>query len=416
MAIESSGAISLGTAAGTNRSISGEFGGSAPHAISEYYGVASGVPGSGEIKFSDFHGTSAFSWGTPNSPTNAIWARIAVRFVQSCHAKCKVGFQYRSSGTGGKVRAAFLRSASNGTGLYDGSNANESAVDLFPYTGSDPASVQIKMEWTSITSVSTGGSTFEADDTAGNSWTKNTFRTIATGTSDNYNDQFSSLTNNGDFTWAEWGASTGTAQGTTQVQINGTGASTNGVTITARALDSSGNVIATSSGITIPLTARATREQDFGNFCIHEDHLIQTEEGLMHIDDIVNSLQKEEFADYPRVWGYNTETNQKELTNVIQVYKVKHDNLYTINDTKVTDDHILYADGYRPVSVNPTKAKENYDRDSDEIKVGDKLMKFDGTLEEVNSIEVLDGEHMTYTILTDLGNFYANDILVDSEI
>ena len=43
-------------------------------------------------------------------------------------------------------------------------------------------------------------------------------------------------------------------------------------------------------------------------------------------------------------------------------------------------------------------------------------MKFDGTLEEVNSIEVLDGEHMTYTILTDLGNFYANDILVDSEI
>ena len=136
----------------------------------------------------------------------------------------------------------------------------------------------------------------------------------------------------------------------------------------------------------------------------------------MHIDDIVNSLQKEEFADYPRVWGYNTETNQKELTNVIQVYKVKHDNLYTINDTKVTDDHILYADGYRPVSVNPTKAKENYDRDSDEIKVGDKLMKFDGTLEEVNSIEVLDGEHMTYTILTDLGNFYANDILVDSEI
>ena len=168
MAIESSGAISLGTAAGTNRSISGEFGGSAPHAISEYYGVASGVPGSGTIQFSDIHGTSSFSWGTPNSPTNAIWARIAVRFVQSCHAKCKVGFQYRSSGTGGKVRAAFLRSSGSGTGLYDGSNANESAVDLFPYTGSDPASVQIKMEWTSITSVSTGGSTFEADDTAGN--------------------------------------------------------------------------------------------------------------------------------------------------------------------------------------------------------------------------------------------------------
>ena len=37
MAIESSGAISLGSAAGTNRSIAGEFGGSTPHSLSEYY-------------------------------------------------------------------------------------------------------------------------------------------------------------------------------------------------------------------------------------------------------------------------------------------------------------------------------------------------------------------------------------------
>ena len=415
MAIASSGAISLGTAAGTNRSISGEHGGSAPHAISEYYGVASGVPGSGEIAFSDFHGTSAFSWGTPNSPTSSIWARLVVGFGNAVHAKCKVGFQYRSSGTGGKVRAAFLRSAAGGSGLYDGNNANESAVDLFPYTGSDPASVQIKMNWTADITNQTGGSTFEADDSAGNSWTKNTYRTIDTGTTDNYNDQFSTF-NNGDFTWAQWGASTGTTNGITFLNINGTGSSTSGVSITARALDSSGNVIATSSTVTIPLTCRATKEDGFGGFCIHEDHLVQTEGGLMHIDDIRDELYKESLANYPKVYGYNTETNQKELTNVIQVYQVKHDNLYTINDTKVTEDHILYTEGYRPVSVNPTKAKEMYDRDSEEIKVGDKLMKFDGTLEEVTSISVLDGEHWTYTILTELGNFYANDILVDSEI
>ena len=260
MAIVSSGAISLGTAAGTNRSISGEFGGSVPHALSEYYGVATGVPTSGnEIAFSDFYGTSAFSWGTPGDPTTGIWARIAVRTVQSAHAKCKVGFQYRNTGSGGVVRAVFLRSSANGTGLYDGTNQNESVLDLFPYSGSDPASVQIKMDWTSNVSTSTGGSTYEADDTAGNSWTKNTFRTIATGTTDNYNDQIASFTN-GDFTWGEWAASTGTASGMTQVQINGTGGSTSGVTITARALDSSNNVIATSSGKTIPLTCRATKE------------------------------------------------------------------------------------------------------------------------------------------------------------
>ena len=58
-ALASSGSLSLGTSAGTDRSISGEFGGSAPHGLSEYYGVASGVPSSGEIEFSDFYGKAA---------------------------------------------------------------------------------------------------------------------------------------------------------------------------------------------------------------------------------------------------------------------------------------------------------------------------------------------------------------------
>ena len=38
--LESSGTLSLGTAAGTNRSISAEFSDSAPHAISEFYDKA----------------------------------------------------------------------------------------------------------------------------------------------------------------------------------------------------------------------------------------------------------------------------------------------------------------------------------------------------------------------------------------
>ncbi|GGD03489.1 hypothetical protein GTQ45_02010 [Pyruvatibacter mobilis] len=52
MALQSSGPISLSQ-------IAGEFGGAAPHSLSEYYGAAPGVPGSGVIKFSDFYGKSA---------------------------------------------------------------------------------------------------------------------------------------------------------------------------------------------------------------------------------------------------------------------------------------------------------------------------------------------------------------------
>lgn len=52
MALQASGAISLSE-------IRGEFGGSAPDSISEYYGADTGVPASGTISFSDFYGTSA---------------------------------------------------------------------------------------------------------------------------------------------------------------------------------------------------------------------------------------------------------------------------------------------------------------------------------------------------------------------
>ena len=52
MALQSSGAISLDD-------IATEFGGSTPHALSEYYGVATGIPSSGTIALSDFYGASA---------------------------------------------------------------------------------------------------------------------------------------------------------------------------------------------------------------------------------------------------------------------------------------------------------------------------------------------------------------------
>jgi hypothetical protein len=52
MALQSSGAISL-------NDIAGEFGGSTPHSLSEYYAAASGVPSSGAIDFADFYGTAS---------------------------------------------------------------------------------------------------------------------------------------------------------------------------------------------------------------------------------------------------------------------------------------------------------------------------------------------------------------------
>jgi len=52
MALQTSGPISL-------NDVAGEFDGSAPHSLSEYYGVDDGVPGSGTISLYDFYGKSA---------------------------------------------------------------------------------------------------------------------------------------------------------------------------------------------------------------------------------------------------------------------------------------------------------------------------------------------------------------------
>jgi hypothetical protein len=52
MALQGSGAISLGD-------IATEFGGTVPHAMDEYYGVAAGIPTSGALSLDDFYGATA---------------------------------------------------------------------------------------------------------------------------------------------------------------------------------------------------------------------------------------------------------------------------------------------------------------------------------------------------------------------
>lgn len=60
MVLQTSGAISLAD-------IAAEFGGSAPHSLSEYYGAASGVPASGAISIGTFYGKSAAQTVTLNT-------------------------------------------------------------------------------------------------------------------------------------------------------------------------------------------------------------------------------------------------------------------------------------------------------------------------------------------------------------
>ena len=164
------------------------------------------------------------------------------------------------------------------------------------------------------------------------------------------------------------------------------------------------------SGTARTLTLQATRGNQGppGGICIHEDMLVSTQNGQESIHTVKDSVSK--------IWAWNNETSSKELVDLLQINIIKHDNLYTVNNLKLTEDHPVYLEGYVRASIEPARTLENYELTVTQLAVGDKMMKEDGTLETVTSIEVLAEEHVTYTLKTEHSNFYADGYLVDSEI
>jgi len=101
--------LSLGTTAGSNSSISGEHGGSAPHSLSEYYQIAGGgkthsynttVPSSGEIRFSNFLGTmqgtatQSASGGTIASTWSSVNANNGSGGTAAAGSRVNITFEY----------------------------------------------------------------------------------------------------------------------------------------------------------------------------------------------------------------------------------------------------------------------------------------------------------------------------------
>lgn len=112
MPIASSGTISIHTAAGTDRSITGEFGGTAPHALSEYYrgganvpSGATGVPASGTIKLSDFY-NAANTFATTNNSSLVLDA-----FSADSNIECRL--RLRTFYSSGNILVKLSGSADN---------------------------------------------------------------------------------------------------------------------------------------------------------------------------------------------------------------------------------------------------------------------------------------------------------------
>jgi len=141
--------------------------------------------------------------------------------------------------------------------------------------------------------------------------------------------------------------------------------------------------------------------------CVHDSMLIATGDDMKSIYDI-------QIGD--KVVSHNFETGQDELTEVTDIIIVDRDVDYKVNDLIMTEDHPVYLEGGRKASVNPEATLLNYKQEVDQLVVGDKMMKLDGTLEEIVSIERHEGTHKNFAVQTKYNNFYANGHLVDSVI
>ena len=180
----------------------------------------------------------------------------------------------------------------------------------------------------------------------------------------------------------------------------------------------------TNNSVSATMTGSITFSGGGGGFglCIYENIPVSLKNGTANIHDL-------DVGDM--VMSYNWETGQEEEVEILQIEKRLHENLYKVilsnpNDETegeelkeliLTQDHPIYKEDGSMVSDDPSKAAANYDLDTSPIQPNDLLKILDGKYyAQVHRIEGFLKKHWTYTILTKNNNFYADGVLVHSEI
>lgn len=177
----------------------------------------------------------------------------------------------------------------------------------------------------------------------------------------------------------------------------------------------------TNNGVSATVTGNIDFSQ-LGGLCIYEHIPVNLKDGTAIIHDLnVGDM----------IMSYNWSTNQEEEVEIQQIEKRLHENLYKIilsdpNDETdgeelkeliLTSDHPIYKQDGNMVSQDPGLSKSNYDLDATEVQPNDLLKMLNGKYyASVHRLEGFPKKHWTYTIKTKNNNFYANGVLVNSEI
>ena len=145
--------------------------------------------------------------------------------------------------------------------------------------------------------------------------------------------------------------------------------------------------------------------------CLHESILVNTDEGLKHIDTL-------SIGD--RALSYNFKNNEIESVQILKILKPEHKGLYKVkfdNDVEIilTKPHPIISEDGKLFSISPELALKMYDLKCDELKIDTSIKTIEGS-SKVISMEKIPDTHKTYTINTINRNFYASNFLVHSEM
>lgn len=299
--------------------------------------------------------------------------------------------------------SAYIQSFQKTPGVED-----DCGIPASNYTSSDLAGngdAQVVLNWAN------NGDTFDTSADSHTTLANDWFIPNTTGIGSSYWIRFTENSYTAATGGYRSGASTGTWLAMSSQRAIGVGMTTTsqitktasrGITVEISSSSSGSPVVASKT-----FSMSASASTGFGGTdCIHEDMLIATEEDMKSIHDI-------QLGD--KVVSHNFETGEDELVEVTDTVFVER-SCVRINDLTLTADHYVHLEGGRKASANPPLTEQNYGEEVDQIKIGDKMVKLDGSFEEVETILELEGTHTTFALETKYNNFYANGYLVDSVI
>ncbi|HYF13353.1 MAG TPA: Hint domain-containing protein [Candidatus Paceibacterota bacterium] len=120
-----------------------------------------------------------------------------------------------------------------------------------------------------------------------------------------------------------------------------------------------------------------------------------------------------------KVLGWNTDTQTREIAEVIETFTGKIGPVYKINNgICVTGDHPFWVVNKGWAAVAPEISHATYNFDLSKLEIGDLLMKADQTTYEVTAIDMMTEDAQTVYNLSEVSTphtFFASGVLVHNK-